>query len=119
MAPGHKELPQLRRSFFHNGVYHSLEEVLRFYAWRDTHPGEFYPRDAAGVVRKFDDLPERYHANVNLDPPFDRRPGDAPALDDDEIADLIAFLHTLTDADVRNAAQAEGLGASSPAPGRR
>jgi len=109
----------LRRSFFHNGVYHSLAEVLRFYARRDTHPGEFYPRDAAGAVRKFDDLPERHHANVNLDPPFDRRPGDAPALDDDEIADLIAFLHTLTDADVRNAAQAQGAGASSPTPGLR
>ena len=109
----------LRRSFFHNGVYHSLEEVLRFYARRDTHPGEFYPRDATGTVRKFDDLPDRYHANVNRDPPFGRRPGDAPALDDEEIADLMAFLQTLTDADVRNAAQVDGGNASSPAPGHR
>ncbi|HXC22525.1 MAG TPA: cytochrome c peroxidase, partial [Steroidobacteraceae bacterium] len=27
-----------RRVFFHNGVFHSLEEVLRFYAERDTQP---------------------------------------------------------------------------------
>lgn len=94
----------LRRSFFHNGVVHSLDEVLRFYVRRDTHPGEFYPRDAEGRVQKFDDLPARYHGNVNLDPPFDRREGDTPALDDAEIADLIAFLHTLTDADLAGAA---------------
>ena len=113
----------VRRSFFHNGVLHSLDEVLRFYARRDTHPGEFYPRDAAGAVRKFDDLPARYHANVNLDPPFDRRPGDAPALDDGEIADVIAFLHTLTDADLPNPAHTAGGAtsgaASRAAPGRR
>ena len=90
----------LRRSFFHNGVLHSLEEVLRFYARRDTEPQAFYPRAADGSVRKFDDLPARYHGNVNTEPPFDRRPGDAPALDDAEIADVIAFLKTLTDADV-------------------
>jgi cytochrome c peroxidase len=84
----------LRHSFFHNGVFHSLDQVLRFYARRDTHPAEFYP------AAKYDDLPSRYHANVNTDPPFDRRPGDMPALDDDEIAAVIAFLGTLTDADL-------------------
>jgi cytochrome c peroxidase len=90
----------LRRSFFHNGALHSLRDVLRFYARRDTHPQEFYPRAADASVRKFDDLPPRYHGNVNTEPPFDRRPGDAPALTDDEIADVIAFLETLTDADL-------------------
>jgi cytochrome c peroxidase len=84
----------LRRSFFHNGVFHSLEDVLRFYARRDTHPAEFYPHGA------FDDLPAQYHANVNTDPPFGGQPGDTPALDDAEIADVIAFLRTLTDADL-------------------
>jgi cytochrome c peroxidase len=86
----------LRRSFFHNGVFHSLEDVLRFYARRDTHPGEFYP------AAKYDDLPARYHANVDTDPPFGGRPGEAPALDEDEIAAVIAFLRTLTDADLRD-----------------
>jgi cytochrome c peroxidase len=90
----------LRRSFFHNGVQHTLQDVLRFYARRDTHPQEFYPRAADGSFDKFDDLPARYHGNVNVEPPFDRKPGDAPALSDDEVADIIAFLNTLTDADL-------------------
>ena len=85
----------LRKTFFHNGVFHSLADVVRFYARRDTHPSEFYPGGA-----KFDDLPGAYRANVNTDPPFGRRPGDAPALDDDEIEAVVAFLHTLTDADL-------------------
>jgi cytochrome c peroxidase len=94
----------LRRSFFHNGVFHTLGEVLRFYARRDTHPQEFYPRDASGAAQKYDDLPAAYHANVNVEPPFDRQPGDAPALSDAEIDDVIAFLRTLTDADLETSA---------------
>ena len=90
----------VRGSYFHNGVFHTLRDVLRFYVLRDIEPGRFYERDAAGQVQKFDDLPPRYHANVDTDPPFDRQPGDAPALDDAEIDDIVAFLHTLTDADV-------------------
>ena len=90
----------LRRTFFHNGVFHTLDEAIRFYARRDTHPQEFYPHDASGTSMKFDDLPPRHHANVNMEPPFDRKRGDAPALDDAEIADIMAFLRTLTDADL-------------------
>jgi cytochrome c peroxidase len=90
----------LRGSFFHNGGMHSLREVLRFYARRDTDPHEFYPRAADGRVDKFDDLPPRLRGNVDVEAPFDRKPGDAPALSDDEIADVIEFLHTLTDADL-------------------
>ncbi|RKP52793.1 cytochrome-c peroxidase [Trinickia fusca] len=85
-----------RHTFFHNGVYRSLEDVLRFYVERDIYPEKFY-RVVAGRTRKFDDLPQRYWGNVNTDPPFDRKPGDAPALDDAEIRDVIAFLGTLTD----------------------
>ncbi|OLL30297.1 cytochrome-c peroxidase [Burkholderia sp. SRS-W-2-2016] len=86
----------LKHSFFHNGIYHSLDEVVRFYAERDTHPEKFYPV-VGGKVRKFDDLPQRYWANLNTEPPFDRKPGDKPALDEAEIADVVAFLKTLTD----------------------
>ncbi|WP_395700963.1 cytochrome-c peroxidase [Aquabacterium sp.] len=102
---GRFRTPTLRNSavkqrFFHNGVFGSLKEVLRFYARRDTEPALFYPRGVEGRVRKFDDLPPRWHGNVSTEPPFDRRPGDAPALSDDEIDDVIAFLQTLTDADL-------------------
>jgi cytochrome c peroxidase len=87
----------LRRTFFHNGVFHDLKQVLEFYAQRDTDPGKWYARRPDGTVEKFDDLPARYRANVNVEPPFDRHEGDRPALDDGEIADIIAFLGTLTD----------------------
>ncbi|WP_084069451.1 cytochrome-c peroxidase [Paraburkholderia heleia] len=86
----------LKKSFFHNGIYHSLEDVLRFYARRDTNPEEFYPV-VKGRVQKFDDLPQRYWANLNTDPPFDRKPGDEPVFSNAEIKDVIAFLDTLTD----------------------
>ena len=86
----------LKKAFFHNGIYHSLEDVMRFYARRDTNPEEFYPV-VKGKVRKFDDLPRRYWANLNTDAPFDRKPGDAPVFSDAEIKDVIAFLGTLTD----------------------
>ena len=85
-----------RQTFFHNGIYRSLEDVLRFYVERDTNPERFYPVVAARV-RKFDDLPKRYWDNVNIDPPFDRQRGDKPALDESEIRDVIAFLRALTD----------------------
>ena len=89
----------LRQSFFHNGVFHSLEEVLRFYAQRDTAPQRWYARAANGKTQVFDDLPPQYHANVNIDPPFGQKPGEKPALSEAEIRDVIAFLRTLTDAD--------------------
>jgi cytochrome c peroxidase len=90
-----------RRVFFHNGAITTLEGAVRFYAQRDTHPERFYPRDARGALRKFDDLPARYQANVNVAPPFGRRPGAAAALSDAEIADVVAFLKTLTDEPLR------------------
>jgi len=86
-----------RKSFFHNGVFHSLEKAVEFYAERDTDPGKWYPRAADGTVRKFDDLPPAYRANVNVEPPFGRHPGEKPALSQGEIADIVAFLKTLTD----------------------
>ena len=86
-----------RRTFFHNGVFHELRKVVEFYVQRDTNPERWYPRDADGTVRKFDDLPAEYHANINTEPPFDRQLGDKPALSDAEIDDVVAFLQTLTD----------------------
>jgi cytochrome c peroxidase len=87
----------LRRTFFHNGVFHTLKEVLDFYATRDTAPEKWFARNADGSVRKFDDLPPQFAANVNSEPPFDRHAGDRPALSESEIEDIIAFLQTLND----------------------
>lgn len=88
----------LRHVFFHNGAFHSLPQVLEFYVDRDLHPERFYPHDGRGHVLKFNDLPPPYRANVDtVDAPFNRRPGEPPALTQAEIRDVIAFLETLTD----------------------
>jgi cytochrome c peroxidase len=87
----------LRQSFFHNGKIHSLRDAVAFYVERDTAPDKWYPRDADGHVRKFDDLPAQYQGNINREPPFGGKPGDAPRLSAAEIDDIVAFLKTLTD----------------------
>lgn len=87
-----------RQVFFHNGVFHSLREVQDFYNYRDVEPSRIYRRRADGTAARFDDIPPRYGANVDVeDPPFDRHLGDRPAMTPDEEEDIIAFLHTLTD----------------------
>jgi cytochrome c peroxidase len=87
-----------RHVFFHNGVFHSLQEVQDFYDYRDTDPGRVYPKAADGTVAKFDDVPARFLGNVDVvDPPFDRHLGDPPAMTPEEEQDIIAFLQTLTD----------------------
>ena len=86
-----------RRVFFHNGVYQTLQQVMDFYNFRDIAPEKIYPR-MSGTVQKFDDLPPRYHGNVDVtDPPFDRQAGDTPAMTPADEEDIIAFLKTLND----------------------
>jgi cytochrome c peroxidase len=88
----------IRHAYFHNGRFKTLKELVTFYVQRDTNPEKWYPLNADGSVKKFDDLPVEYHANVNTsEGPYNRRLGDAPALSDAEVDDVIAFLQTLTD----------------------
>ena len=117
---GQFKVPTLRNiaitgPYFHNGQFATLLQAVTFYVQRDTNPEKFYPTSADGAVTKFDDLPALYGGlfpvnfnqigsdlsyvgNVNtLEIPYNRHLGDTPALDGDEINDLIAFLCTLTD----------------------
>jgi cytochrome c peroxidase len=86
-----------RRVFFHNGVLRSLDQVMRFYAERDTSPQRWYPRARDGGVQKFDDVPAQYQSNIDTQPPLDKRRGDRPAMSDQDIEDMVAFLRTLSD----------------------
>ncbi|HVZ73429.1 MAG TPA: cytochrome c peroxidase [Polyangia bacterium] len=82
----------VRASYMHNGAFTSLRDVVAYYATRGTSPRRWYKGEV------FDDVPRRYRGAVNTrTPPYDRRPGDAPALDDAEIDAVVAFLGTLTD----------------------
>jgi cytochrome c peroxidase len=83
----------LTAPYMHNGRFATLREAVAFYATRDTHPERWYPAGA-----KFDDLPAALQGNVDQEMrPYHRRPGQRPALNDDEIDDIVAFLRTLTD----------------------
>ncbi|MGZ9074642.1 MAG: cytochrome-c peroxidase [Burkholderiaceae bacterium] len=78
--------------YMHNGRFTTLRDAVAFYATRDTHPERWYPKD------KFDDLPTELHGNVDRDtPPYHREAGKRPALNDEEIDDIVVFLKTLTD----------------------
>ncbi len=86
-----------RKVFFHNGQVTSLRDAVALYVSRDTHPEKWYPT-VKGKVQKFDDLPAAYHRNVNVDEvPYNRKRGDKPALSEQEIDDVLAFLRTLDD----------------------
>jgi len=104
-----------RRVFFHNGRFHSLKDALRFYVRRDTDPKLWYPTAASGAVNRFDDLPPSFRTNVDVvDEPLTRRPGGTPAWSDADIDDVIAFLETLTDRDVRASSRADRRDNSPP-----
>jgi cytochrome c peroxidase len=73
----------LKKSFYHNGVFHSLRDAVAFYALRDVAPAE----------ETLSDLPDAYRGNVERGAPF----GVRRVLSDADVDDLVAFLETLTD----------------------
>ncbi len=84
----------VRQSFGHNGFYKSLREAVSFYARRAVAPDRIYTSG-----QKFDDVPPKYRANVNVYAPvYNRREGGTPPMTEDEIDAVVAFLNTLTDA---------------------
>jgi cytochrome c peroxidase len=91
----------VRSSYMHNGSFTRLRDVVSFYASRGTDPRRWYKSGAS-----FDSLPARYRGRVNVDsPPYNRKVGEAAALDDREIDAIVAFLATLTDARDRGTAR--------------
>ena len=87
-----------RQAFFHNGVFHTIDDVIDFYNTRDTNPSAWYPT-VKGVVQKFNDMPVAYQANLDkTDVPFDGLPvGGTPHMTAQDVADLKCFLETLVD----------------------
>jgi len=125
-----------RSAFFHNGVFHSLIQVVHFYDTRDTNPQFWYPGSGGSgspqatptwalqptflqgaSVRKFNDLPPAQQGNVDEEVPLGsgstppdnvnattlgegvapRAPGSAPSMTEQDMADLVCFLATLSD----------------------
>jgi len=86
-----------RQVFFHNGVFHSLRDVVEFYNKRDTNPELFYPKAANGSVDIYDDLPPKYRANIDMTVPVVHARGAKPSMSEQDVDDVVAFLGTLTD----------------------
>ena len=83
----------VRTRFMHNGVFDSLREAVRFYAFRSVEPSSFYGRD-----RVFNDVPVRFKGNVNVvSTPLNRKVGDSAAMSEADIDAVVAFLGALTD----------------------
>jgi len=78
-----------RQAFFHNGVLHSLNQVVHFYNTRDTNPEYWYPSKGGSgtavanpdyalfpqsvpgaTVQKFNDLPVAYQGNIDEELPM-------------------------------------------------
>ena len=92
----------VRAPYFHNGAIASLRDAVAFHATRETDPKRWYATRNGGEPDKFDDLPSSYKVNVVVVAvPFDRKPGQPPRLDDDDVDALVAFLNTLTDKGMR------------------
>ena len=97
------KVPSLRNvavngPYMHNGVFTRLRDAVAFYFTRDTDPGRWFPKSSGGQVEMFNDLPERFRANVNVvQVPYDRKRGETPRADDAQIDAIVAFLETLTD----------------------
>jgi len=87
----------VRQAFFHNASITDLREVIAFYATRDTDPKRWY-----GTSKPLGSVHPSLRANVNRDEaPYGQKPGEQPRLSERDIDDLLAFLHTLTDADLK------------------
>ncbi|MET5012634.1 cytochrome-c peroxidase, partial [Burkholderia pseudomallei] len=60
--------------------------------------GKIYTSDESGSVLQYDDIQIAYRANVDVaDAPFDRKPGDATAMNEQVMRVLFAFLNSLSD----------------------
>jgi cytochrome c peroxidase len=82
----------LKQAFMHNGTFDNLRDAVSFYFTRDTQPEKWYGGD------KFNDLPQKFKANVNREEvPYNRKPNELPAASDTEIGDIVTFLQTLND----------------------
>jgi cytochrome c peroxidase len=81
--------------YFHNGVAATLEDAVRFHFEREAAPGKWYRKADGAADTAYNDLPQRHHGNLARGKPFN---GSYLPTDGD-IADLLAFLRTLNDAD--------------------
>ena len=100
----------VRQAFFHNAAMTDLREVIAFYATRDTDPKRWY-----GTSKPLGGVHPRLRANVNRDEvPYGQKLGEQARLSEQDIDDLLAFLHTLTDADLKAISESPRAALAAP-----
>ena len=85
----------LKQTYMHNGVFSSLQDVVAFYATRNSNPARWYKTATGAADILYNDLPQAYAANVA---PVGH-PGKpiAPNLNPTDVQNIVSFLCTLTD----------------------
>ncbi len=81
--------------YFHNASVETLEDAVRFHFERDRMPTKWYRTAMGGPDVAYNDLPNQYRGNLARQRPFNG----AYAPSNGDIADILAFLKTLNDAD--------------------
>lgn len=81
--------------YFHNAGVQTLEAAVRFHFERDTQAAKWYRKADGSADVRYNDLPRVYQGNLAQGVPFN---GSFKPTSSD-IADLMAFLKTLNDAD--------------------
>lgn len=86
----------IKQTYFHNGVYNDLHQVVGFYATRDSNLARIYTKPDGSPDIPYNDLPQAYDGNIERrQAPFNQTRG--PSLTQGEVQNLVSFLCTLTD----------------------
>jgi cytochrome c peroxidase len=85
----------VKNTYFHNGVFSNLNDVVSWYATRNSNSAHWYTKPDGTADILYNDLPVAYHANVEPT----NAPGHpiAPNLSATDIKNVVSFLCTLTD----------------------
>jgi len=84
----------VKQTYFHNGVFNNLPEVLAFYTTRNSNPARWYKQANGSPDQLYNDLPKTYAQNVE---PRGANVSLIPSLSPAEIKQVISFMCTLTD----------------------
>ena len=101
-APGLRNVA-IKGSYFHNGIYSSLNQVVDFYMNRDANPQWIYKKVDGSPDIPYNDLPTQFQSNITIRSPF--IPVVGGRLSPADVQDLLSFLCTLNDGYIPNQPQ--------------
>lgn len=85
----------IKQTYEHNGIFTNLQDVVSFYATRNSNPTRWYVKANGTPDILYNDLPVKYDQNIE---PVNHPGGPiAPNLNATDIQNIVSFLCTLTD----------------------